>query len=255
MPIFGQQGSNSSQEINTFNLRKKSDFLQTSTTLKEKVMDEISQKFDIEKIKTSLIIDFLEYERDDNLINRKKITLREEKLVKFEKILRVWVESSENFKKAIDNLINSFNNFGVQTVSDLEIFDDCPDVISLIYCLQGVMSDMNSHFKIFSVAIENSFTNPLREVLNIKYPEMRENRQLIVKLSDEFNINAAKILNTKKNLLKETVKENYLSMCKTFEFSRYDYISKINLCLLFIKVDLPEKISLLIYAFIVRILA
>jgi len=216
-------------------------------------MDEISQKFDTDKIKKSLIIDFLEYERDDNLISRKKIITREEKLLKFEKIIKVWIDSSENLKRAIDNLIISVNNFGVQKVSDLEIFDDCPDVISLVYCLQGILSDMNGQFKIFSVAIENSFTNPLREVLNIKFPEMKDNKMLIIKQYDDFLANASKILATKKNILKETIKENYNALCKTYELSKYDYICKINLNLLFIKVDLPEKISLLIYAFIVSV--
>lgn len=71
-----------------------------------------------------------------------------------------------------------------------------------------------------------------------------------MKYLEEFLSAESKFLCIKKNQIKETQKENYLSQYKLREFSKYDYICKINEILLYIKVELPEKIALFIYSLI-----
>ena len=59
-----------------------------------------------------------------------------------------------------------------------------------------------------------------------------------------------KLLSTKKMYIKQTQKENYNSLYKLIEYTRYDYINMLNCTLLFIKVELPEKVALLLYTLI-----
>lgn len=81
--------------------------------------------------------------------------------------------------------------------------------------------------------------------------EIKEAKSIVQKNQEELNALANKFLSTKKSYLKDSHKENYDSHLKTLEYSRYDYINKINTAFLFTKVDLPEKISLFIYSFMV----
>jgi hypothetical protein len=222
-----------------------------STCLKEKTLKEITNKFDIDILKKSLIVDFLEYDRD-TLAIRRKIIVREDKINKLEKLLKVWFDNSEQLKKQIDYLILSLTTFNDQFAKDLDIFEECPDLISLIYTLQSVVSDLINQFKIFAASIENSFTHQIKNFINIIMPEFRETKQSLAKHTDEFNFCSNKYLNTKKFNIKEHTKDAYNSQFRVYEFTRYDYINKINMILIFTKVDLPEKVSLFIYSLMVH---
>jgi hypothetical protein len=223
-----------------------------STCLKEKTLKEITSKFDIDILKKSLTVDFLEYDRD-TLAVRRKIFVREDKILKLEKLLKTWFDNSEQLKKQIDYLILSLTNFNDQFAKDLDIFEECPDLISLIYTLQSVVSDLINQFKIFAASVENSFTHQIKNFLTIIMPEFRETKQSLAKHTDEFNFCSNKYLNTKKINIKEHTKDAYNSQFRVFEFTRYDYINKINMILIFTKVDLPEKVSLFIYSLMVYI--
>lgn len=251
--ISGFDGEFSSQKSDNLGqeegFQNKNDTNMTSTNLKERSLKEITNKFDVDKLKRSLTIDFIEYDRDTLVIRRKTVS-REDKLSKLEKILKVWVEISENLRKSVDTVTNSMNIFTENFIQEpLDIFEECPDLISLIYTLQSVINDMISQFKIFSVSIENSFILQMKNFLNQSIQELKESKQSLIKHTDEFNYVSSKFLSTKKSYIKESMKDNYMSTYKLLEFTRYDYIWKINHCLLFTKIELPEKISLLIYAF------
>jgi hypothetical protein len=218
-----------------------------STNLKERTLKEISSKYDTEKLMKSLTVDFLDYEKD-TLAIRRKITNREEKVAKLEKLLRIWFDNSEVLKKNIDAVINSMTVFNEQFARELDIFEECPDLISLIYTLQSVFTDLTNQFKIFAASMENSFTNQIKTFLNVTLNELKETRLSLAKNTDEFQFASNKFLNTKKTLIKDYNKDSYYSQYRLLEFTRYDYINKINTILLFIKVDLPEKVSLFIYS-------
>jgi hypothetical protein len=221
-----------------------------STNLKERSLKEISSKYDIEKLMKSLTVDFLDYEKD-TLAIRRKITSREEKVAKLEKLLKIWFDNSEVLKKNIDTVINSMTMFNEQFAKELDIFEECPDLISLIYTLQSVFTDLINQFKIFAASMENSFTNQIKTFLNVTLTELKETRLSLIKNTDEFQFASSKFLNTKKSLIKDYNKDSYYSQYRLLEFTRYDYINKINTILLFIKVDLPEKVSLFIYSLLV----
>ena len=222
----------------------------TSTNLKEKANKEITNKFDIEKLQNSLKIEFLDYEKD-NISIRRKITNKEEKLQKLEKIIRIWFEYGDAVKKNFENLGISLNNLNENFLLDVEIFDECPDLISLIYTLQSILADLSVQIKVFSASLENSFLNQIKTFMTCHIQEIKEAKSIITKNQEEFNLVAYKFLNTKKSYLKEINKENYDSQLRNLEYSRFDYINKINTAFLFTKVDLPEKISLFIYSFMV----
>lgn len=223
-----------------------------STCLKEKNLKEITSKFDIEILKKSLTVDFLDYDRD-TLAIRRKISVREEKILKLEKLLKTWFDNSEQLKKQIDYLILTLTTFNDQFAKDLEIFEECPDLISLIYTLQSVVSDLINQFKIFAASVENSFTHQIKNFLTITMPEFRETKQSLAKHTDEFNFCSNKYLNTKKVNIKDHTKDAYNSQFRVYEFTRYDFINKINMILIFTKVDLPEKVSLFIYSLMVNL--
>ncbi len=223
-----------------------------STNLKYKANKEITNKFDIEKLKNSLKIEFLDFEKD-NLSIRRKIINKEEKLQKLEKIVKIWYDYGQILKKNFENLGNSLNNLNDNFLIDVEIFDECPDLISLIYTIQSILGDLATQIKIFSASFENSFLNQIKTFITCHFQEIKEARSIVIKNQEEFNNLSVKFLNTKKSYLKEINKENYDSYLKTLEYSRYDYINKINTAFLFTKVDLPEKISLFIYSFMVTI--
>lgn len=221
-----------------------------SSNLKEKTLKEITDKFDTEKLKKSLTIDFLDYERD-NIAIRRKLVMKEERIIKLEKILKVWTEITGSLKKSADGFINSMVFLNENLIQDLDVFEECPDLISLIYTLQGVLGDMINQFRFFSASIEHSFLNQIKNFLQANITDLKETRQSLIKYTDEFNYCCLKFLNTKKSAIKDSMKDSYYSAYKLCEFTRYDYINKINLSLIFTKVDLPEKVSLLIYAFMV----
>lgn len=221
-----------------------------STNLKEKANKELTNKFDIEKLKQSLKIEFLDFEKD-NLSIRRKITNKEEKLQKLEKIVKIWHEYGDVVRKNFENLGNSLNNLNENFLIDVEIFDECPDLISLIYTIQSILGDLATQIKIFSASFENSFLNQIKTFMTCHIQEIKEAKSIVAKNQEEFNNLAHKILNMKKSYLKESIKENYDSHLRSLEYSRYDYINKINIAFLFTKVDLPEKISLFIYSFMV----
>ena len=228
----------------------KQDFMQTSTALKERSMNNISNKFDLEKLRKSLTIDFLDYERD-SLSFKKKIIGKEEQIFKIEKILKQWIELTENFEKVSENFCNVMSVLSNSLISDLEMFDDCPDSISLIYCLNGMINDLISQFRIFIASIQNSFIIPLKEFVSNKFIDLKESRASTSKHAEEFNLYTVKFLAIKKSQIKENQRDSYNLVYRTHEFSKFDYISKVNSILLYMKIDLPEKISLLIYAFLV----
>ncbi len=228
----------------------KQDFMKSSTTLKENAMKSISNKFDLEKIRKSLTIDFLEHERD-SLQFKKKVQGKEEQLIKIEKILKQWTDLAENFEKVTESFCNVMGVFSNSLISDIEMFEDCPDSISLIYCLNGLMNDLISQYRLFVASIQNSFINPLKDFLVSKFSELRESRVSSIKYAEEFQQQAVKFLATKKHQIKENHRDNYNVIYRTYEFAKYDYISRINSILLYMKIDLPEKISLVIYAFLV----
>jgi len=222
-----------------------------STNLKERANKEITNKFDIEKLKNSLKIEFLDFEKD-SLSIRRKIANKEEKLQKLEKIVKSWHEFGEIIKKNFENLGNSLNNLNENFLLDVEIFDECPDLISLIYTIQSILGDLATQIKIFSASFENSFLNQIKTFITCHIQEIKEAKSIVNKNQEEYNNISYKFLNTKKSYLKESNKENYDSHLKTLEYSRYDFINKINTAFLFTKVDLPEKISLFIYSFMVN---
>jgi hypothetical protein len=221
-----------------------------STNLKERNLKEISNKFDIEKLKQSLTVDFLEYDKD-TLAVRRKITTKEEKINKLERLLKGWFDNSETLKKNLDSVINSMTIFNDQFARELDIFEECPDLISLIYTLQSVFTDLTNQFKIFAASMENSFTNQLKNFLTITLGELKETKSSLIKNTDEFQFSSSKFLNTKKSQIKDYHKDTYYSQYKVLEFTRYDYINKINSILMFVKIDLPEKVSLMIYSLLV----
>lgn len=145
----------------------------------------------------------------------------------------------------------SLNNLNENFLLDVEIFDDCPDLISLIYTIQSILSDLAVQIKVFSASLENSFLNQIKTFMSCHIQEIKEAKSIVQKNQEELNALANKFLSTKKSYLKDSHKENYDSHLKTLEYSRYDYINKINTAFLFTKVDLPEKISLFIYSFMV----
>jgi len=224
-----------------------------STNLKEKANKELTNKFDIVKLKQSLKIEFLDFEKD-NLSIRRKVAQKEEKLQKLEKIVKIWHEFGEIVKKNFDNLGGSLNNLNENFLLDVEIFDECPDLISLIYTIQSILGDLATQIKIFCASFENSFLNQIKTFITCHIQEIKEAKSIVAKNQEEFNNIANKILNTKKFYMKDSIKENYDSHLKNLEYSRYDYINKINIAFLFTKVDLPEKISLFIYSFMVILL-
>jgi uncharacterized protein (UPF0305 family) len=224
-----------------------------STNLKEKANKELTNKFDIVKLKQSLKIEFLDFEKD-NLSIRRKVAHKEEKLQKLEKIVKIWHEFGEIVKKNFDNLGGSLNNLNENFLLDVEIFDECPDLISLIYTIQSILGDLATQIKIFSASFENSFLNQIKTFITCHIQEIKEAKSIVAKNQEEINNIANKILNTKKFYMKDSIKENYDSHLKNLEYSRYDYINKINIAFLFTKVDLPEKISLFIYSFMVILL-
>ena len=221
-----------------------------SSDLKQKILNEITSKFDTDKLSKSLQLDFLEYGKD--LISfRRKLYLTEDKMIKLEKIIKTWLEISSTLKKGIKVLINSMITFKENLVNEqLEIFDECPDLISLIYVLQNTFTDITNQFEIFLCSIDNTFINQLQFFLTHTFVELNETRNSYMKYLEEFLSAESKFLCIKKNQIKETQKENYLSQYKLREFSKYDYICKINEILLYIKVELPEKIALFIYSLI-----
>lgn len=221
-----------------------------STNLKEKASKEISKKFDMQKVKNSLKIDFLDFEKD-NLNIRRKILMKEDKLQKLEKIIKIWYEQGDQLRKSCEKVGDSLYSMNENFLSDVEIFDECPDLISLIYIVQSIVVDLAQQVKIFSTSLENSFLNQIKTFNTCHIQEIKEAKSIVNKNQDEFNVISGKFLNTKKIHLKEINKENYDSLMKTLEYSRYDYINKINTAFLFTKVDLPEKISLFIYSFVV----
>ena len=132
----------------------------------------------------------------------------------------------------------------------LEIFDECPDLISLIYILQNSFNDITNQFEIFLCSIDNTFISQIETFLTHTLVELTETRNSYIKYTEEFLSLESKFLCIKKNQIKEIQKENYLSQYKLREFSKYDYICKINEILLYIKIELPEKIALFIYSLI-----
>lgn len=223
-----------------------------STDLKEKTLKEITSKYDVEKLKKSLTVGFIEYEKD-SLNLRKKIYSKEDKFIKFEKILKLWTDISDNLKKSIDNVISTMGNFSDNLLIEIEVFEECPDLISLIYTLQTCINDIANQFKFFSGTLENSFLNQIKNYYTSGLNELKETKQIMLKYENEYVNVLYKLQNTKKSYVKDFMKDNCFSANKLYEFSRYDYINKINLGLIFIKVDLPEKVSLLIYSLIVNI--
>jgi hypothetical protein len=229
----------------------KRDSYLNSTGLKEKTLKELTNKFDIEKLMKSLTVDFLDFDKD-TLAVRRKVTQREDKISKLEKLLKSWFDNSEMLKKNIDTVITSMTSFHDQFAKDLDIFEECPDLISLIYTLQSVFTDLTNQFKIFAASMESSFTNQIKNFLNLNLGELKETKQSLLKVTDEFQFASLKFLATKKNQIKDYNKDTYYSQFRVLEFTRYDYINKINSVLLFIKVDLPEKVSLFIYSLLVN---
>ena len=69
-----------------------------SSDLKQKILNEITSKFDTDKLSKSLQLDFLEYGKD--LISfRRKLYLTEDKMIKLEKIKKNLVRNKFYFKK------------------------------------------------------------------------------------------------------------------------------------------------------------
>lgn len=223
-----------------------------SSNLKEKNLKEITEKFDVDKLKKSLTVEFLDYEKDSIAI-RRRLSVKEEKIIKLEKILKIWIEISGNLKKSTDGFINSLIFLNENLVQDLDVFEECPDLISLIYTLQGVITDITNQFRFFSASIEHSFLNQIKNFLQSNIVDLKETKQSLAKYTDEFNYCSLKFLNTKKSAIKDSMRDSYYSAYKLCEFTRYDYISRINMGLIFTKVDLPEKVSLFIYAFMVKL--
>ena len=178
--------------------------------------------------------------------------IKEEKLQKLEKIIKIWFDQGELLRKSCDKFSDSLNSMNENFLSDVEIFEECPDLISLIYILQSILTDLSQQVKIFSTNLESSFLNQIKTFNTCHIQEIKEAKSIVNKNQDEFNTISNKFLNSKKSYLKEINRENYDSITKTLEYSRYDYINKINTAFLFTKVDLPEKISLFIYSFMVN---
>lgn len=231
-------------------LNIQSDSKLNSSDLKQKVINEMISKFDINKLSKSLQLDFLEYDKD--IISfRRKLYLKETQILKLEKVIRTWLEISSTLKKGVKVLINSMITFKENLIDDqLEIFDECPDLISLIYVLQNSFNDITNQFEIFLCSIDNTFISQLETFLTNTIVELNDTRNSYIKYVEEFISLESKFLCIKKNQVKESQKENYLTQYKLREFSKYDYICKINEILLYIKIELPEKISLFIYSLI-----
>ena len=227
-----------------------SDSKLNSSDLKQKLINEMISKFDIDKLSKSLQLDFLEFQKD--IISfRRKLYLKETQIIKLEKVIRTWLEISSTLKKGVKVLINSMITFKENLIDEqLEIFDECPDLISLIYVLQNSFNDITNQFEIFLCSIDNTFISQLETFLTHTLVELTETRNSYIKYTEEFLSLESKFLCIKKNQIKEIQKENYLSQYKLREFSKYDYICKINEILLYIKIELPEKIALFIYSLI-----
>ena len=226
----------------------KNDSEMTSSSLTSKNTESITNKFDMNIMQKSLTIDFIEYTKD-SLNYRKKIQAKEDKINRLEKIINSWLSISHNLKNGLTSLISSMENFNDNISGEqLDIFDECPDLISLIYILQNCLTDIINQFKFLSASIDNSFINQLQLFLTHNLFELNENRTSLYKHADDLSVLEAKLLLTKKSALKETQKETYLTQYKLLELTRCDYINTINSILLYCKVELPEKIALLIYS-------
>ena len=227
-----------------------SDSKLNSSDLKQKLINEMISKFDIDKLSKSLQLDFLEFQKD--IISfRRKLYLKETQIIKLEKVIRTWLEISSTLKKGVKVLINSMITFKENLIDEqLEIFDECPDLISLIYVLQNSFNDITNQFEIFLCSIDNTFISQLETFLTHTLVELTETRNSYIKYTEEFLSLESKFLCIEKHQIKEIQKENYLSQYKLREFSKYDYICKINEILLYIKIELPEKIALFIYSLI-----
>lgn len=243
--------SNSEQmDVSIDNEEPKNDSSLTSTSLTTKNTEHIANKFDMNILQKSLTVDFLQYQ-EDNMVTRKKISSKEEKIGKLERIVKKWLEIGEILKKGIGSMTDAFTTFQEYLgAEELDVFDECPDLISLIYILQNCLSDITNQFKFLSASIDNSFVNQLQLFITHLLFDLNENKLTLIKHSDDLAALEAKLLTSKKSGIKDTQKEHYLSQYKLLELTRCDYINKINSVLLYSKIELPEKVALLIYSLI-----
>ena len=222
----------------------------TSTSLIQKTQTQITSKFDTNIVSKSLLMDFLTYSKY-SLSLQKKIHLRENKVHHLEQIITTWIDNITSIKKQIHLLINSITIFNNNIIpSEISIFEECPDLISLLYITPNVLNDIITQLNFFTCAIDNSFIRQLELFITKTLPQLKDTKNTLLKHINEFNHMESKLLCTKKTYIKQTQKENYNSLYKLIEYTRYDYINMLNCTLLFIKVELPEKVALLLYTLI-----
>ena len=231
-------------QINKEKELKNKDINLTSSELKQKNENLISSKFDMQSILNSLKIDFIDYGKD-SINYYKKLTNKENKINKLEKILKTWVEIGNTLKKGVNVTINSLMTFSENLVLEqMDIFDECPDLISLIYVLQGNINEIINQLKVFVSSLDNFFINDIDNFIHNYINELNETKNNFLKEIEEFDNIKNKFLPLKKVNIKENQKENYNNVYKLKEIAKYEHICQINKILLLIQIDLPEKISL-----------
>ena len=228
LPIIDKQDSSLSSSV----LKKKSDL-------------QLNNKFDKVKATTDLKLEFIDYSKDNLLLKRKIIT-QEDKLLRLERVTKIWIDSIEQLKKSTESTIERLSLSSDNLLIDLEIFEECPDTLQILYGLNNLLSDISSQMRILTTTMENSFIFPLKSLFSTNFRSLGEFKQLMNKHFDDFTLITTKFLSTKKSHTKDILRDNYFNCKKLYELSKFDYIVKLNELSIIMKVDLPEKLCLLI---------
>lgn len=203
--------------------------------------------FDRNKALNDLQIDFISYSKDSSLL-KKKIFQQEEKLNKIEKVIKLWNDSIEQVKKANDVLIEKILVFSDMLLYDIQSFDDCLELLQLLYILNNIMIEVSNEKKLLSLTIENTFIFPLKSLFNANFRVLTEYKSIYKKNHDDFFLISNKFLSTKRTQIKDSIRDSYFQLKKNYEISKFDYISKLNEISIITKVDVPEKICLFIFS-------
>lgn len=216
--------------------------------------DNINIIFDSDKIKKDLIYDFIEYDKD-TITLKKSTSILEEKLTNILKHSKQWIDSVDMLKKSLENVVEKLNATAECFTAGLSFYEDSADALQILYAINNISTDVSNQLKLLVNNIDNTFIFPLKSLINFNYRSLNELNNLISKHSEEYYSISSKYLNTcinsnannniKKANNKEILKENYFSVKKLYELSRFDYISKLNEIVIISKVDIPEKLCLL----------
>ena len=239
--IFGEKNNNYGKSLNELNIIEE-----------QKKYHNQHLVFDDNIIEKSLVNEFIYYKKD-SINYRRLINSKELKINKLHDLLKRWGYYSKLLKKGIESFYKAIEMFNKNLLNtEIDSFNESPDLLGLIYLLQNKLRDVVEHCKSFINTIDSLFLLPLQNYNKKYFHKIKIQRyNLAIKITELINLRN-KFLSTKKSTYNtnsyNTSKNNYYKKYNTIEIYKYEYICSLNKILMLKQIELPQMISLLSFS-------